>query len=332
VQRSVAIAPRNELVERGKFPGRANTVINFLPQGYEYVVERMGKYAYTAQPGFTVLLPVIDQIRYVIDKRELCLRVDPQEATTADNVKIHLGGNLYVRFVDSYCAAYGAEKPVYAVVQLAQSIMRTAVGTYNLDKLFSERTGLNISIKTAMTGPEGISKWGCEVLRFEVTDLSPSDPRVSESLNKQSVAERDRREMTITAGAQKTKVELEAEAYRFQQITKAEGDAQQVKLSADALAYSTQKAADAEAYRTEKQAEAEARRIQILAQALSENTLGEGAAKLLLSQQYITEFGRLAKEGNTMIIPSNLSDIATIIASGSAALTASTKKTESFRE
>jgi len=299
----------------------------FFPSGYEYVIERFGKYSFTAQPGLNILIPWIDTIAFVVDKRELCLRIDPQEATTADNVKIHLGGNLYVRFVDSHGAAYGAEKPIYAVIQLAQSIMRTAVGTYNLDKLFSERTGLNILIKDSMSGPDGIQKWGCEVLRFEVTDLAPSDPRVSDSLNKQSVAERDRREMTITAGAQKTKVELESEAYRFQQITKAEGDAQQVRLSADANAYSTQKAADAMAYSTERQAEAEAKRIEILAKAL-QSASGDETARFLLSQQYIKEFGHIAKEGNTLVVPHTLSDIASVIAAGTQALGHAKKSSE----
>jgi regulator of protease activity HflC (stomatin/prohibitin superfamily) len=278
----------------------------------------MGRYTRVAKPGLSLLVPFLHKVAYAVDKRELCFRIDPQEATTADNVKIHLGGNLYVRFTDSFLAAYGAERPIYAVVQLAQSVMRTAVGTYQLDKLFSERAALNTAVKEAMSGPDSAAKWGCEVLRFEVTDLEPTDRRVTDSLNKQSVAERERREMTITAEAQKQKVALESEAYRFQQITKAEGDAAQVKLAADAEAYRVQKEADARAYSTEKQAAAESMRLCALSTALGGS--GVDAAHLVLSQQYIGEFGHLAQKGNTLIVPQNLADVAGIIASGAQAL------------
>jgi len=305
LRRRSSLQPIDPLIETGQFESKPNKFINFLPAGYEYVIERFGKFSRVVLPGFTILLPIIDRIAYSVDTRELCLRIDPQDATSEDNVNITLGGNLYMRFIYAERAAYGASKPIYAAAQLAQSVMRSSVGSRKLDVLFKERSALNSEIKAALDGKDIVQKWGCEILRFEVTDLIPSDPTVKQSMNKQSIAERERREIQTTAEAAKKRVELEADAYKYKQMTEAEGDASKVRLQADAIAYSVQ-----------AQALAEAKRIEVLAKSL---TLGSGndAAKLLLSQQYIIEFGKLAKICSTLVVPQNLSDLSSMIAAGS---------------
>jgi len=305
--------PVDPLIMRGNFVSKHNTFINFLPAGYEYVIERFGKFSKVVSPGLTILIPIIERIAYSIDTRELCLRIDPQDATTEDNVNITLGGNLYMRFIDSERAAYGASKPIYAAAQLAQSVMRSSVGSRKLDVLYKERSALNYEIKSALDGKDIVKKWGCEILRFEVTDLIPSDPTVLQSMNKQSIAERERREIQTTAEAAKRRVELEADAYKYKQTTEAEGDAAKVRLQADAIAYSIQ-----------AQAIAEAKRVEVLGQSLA-GVSGNEAAKLLLSQQYIIEFGKLATHSNTLVVPQNLSDISSMIATGAAVYKNSSK-------
>ena len=134
----------------GQFPSIRNKFINFLPSGYDYVIERFGKFSTVRKPGLNILIPFIDRIAYVVDNRELCLRIDPERATTEDNVMVKLGGNLYIKFYNPENAAYGAFRPIYAVSQYAQSVMRTAVGDIELDKLFKEKGHLNLMVKKVL--------------------------------------------------------------------------------------------------------------------------------------------------------------------------------------
>ena len=297
----------------GRFPSMMNWGINFLPAGHEYVVERFGKFHSVQKPGLCLQIPFIDKFSYVVDTRELCIRIEPEIATSADNVFVTLGGNIYLRFFDTHNAAYGASKPLYAASQFAQSVMRTAVGDLNLDKLFSERGHLNTMVKAHME--EGIKKWGCEIIRFEITDLEPVDRAVKDSLHKQSTAERDRREIEITAGAHKKKVELEADAYKYQQVAEATGDAEKVKL-----------AADASAYEIEKKAKAQENSINMIGSALQGES-GDKVVKYLLSKDYIQEFGKLANQSNTMIIPQDMSNLASMIGTGYSVFDKITNKT-----
>lgn len=318
-------------IRYGKFPSRWNWGFNFLSDGHKYVIERAGKFHHVCDPGFATLIPWVDRIAYAVDVREICLVINPQHGTTADNVRVRLAGNLYVKFTDPKKAAYGAEKPIYAVAQFAESVMRTSVGSFMLDKLFSERHALNLAIREEME--KGAQEWGCQVIRFEVTDLVPADQHVTDSMNKQSVAERDRRQLTITAEAHKRETELKSEAYRFKQQAEAEGDAQKIRLNADARAYEVERQAQAEAtrvrlnaeakaYEMMQQADAESKRIQMIGQALQET--GPNTAQMLLSQQYINELGKFAGKGTTLILPQTMSDLGSVIATGMASFKAIT--------
>ena len=294
--------PNTVLLKTGKFTDRVNTCINFLPSGYQYVIERFGKFNRVAQPGLNIFIPLIDRISYMVEMRELCLRISPEQATTEDNVAVLLGGNIFIRFVDAEKAAYGSSTPISSVVQFAQAVMRTTVGGQRLDKLFSERTELNNKVIQALH--DGCGKWGCEILRFEITDLEPSDKTVAQSLHKQSTAERERREKIINAEAFKREIELKSDAYKYEQIIKAEGDAQNMKILADA-----------KAYETIREAEARETSINKIAAALAIEG-GPDAMRATLTAQYIRSLEIMgAQNKSTLIVPHNLGNIASALES-----------------
>ena len=296
---------RDERIQAGGFPSRTNTIINFLPQGNEYVIERFGKFNRIEQPGLRFLIPFVDRIAYSIDKREMCLRIDPALATTGDNVTVKISGNLFLKFHDPYKAAYGASNPIFASAQFAQSVMRTAVGDLELDRLFSERSILNNTVKENMQ--KGVSNWGCDIIRFEITDLAPVDEAVAQSLHKQSTADRERREKVITAEADKKQIELLADAYRYKQEQEAKGDSARRKINAEAQAYEIEQLAEAQKIGIEK-----------VNDALSKSS--KDTAQYLLSERYINEFGNIAKESTSLVIPQDLTQVAGVVAAGSKVL------------
>ena len=307
VQSSSSNKIDNKILRTGRFSSQINKVINFLPAGHNYVIERFGKFHKVATPGLNILVPFVDQIAYAVDTRELCLRIDPEAATTEDNVRVNLGGNLYLQFADAEKASYGASNPIYAVSQLAQSVMRSAVGKIKLDKLFSERNILNETVIKNLS-EDVVGKWGCKVLRFEITDLEAVDKAVIESLHKQSTAERDRREKVIAAEAyqrdteiraeaNKKKVELEADAYRYQKITHAQGEAESII----------------------KIAEAQKEGLRMLSEAVSVNG-GQTAVTTRLTEQYLATLKAFGEKGNTLIIPQNMGDVSAMLAMGKTVL------------
>ena len=253
------------------------------------------------QPGFNILIPFVQKI-HAVDRRELCFRIVPEIATTDDNVRIQIGGNLFVTFSNAEKAVYGASRPIYAVKQFAQSVMRTQVGQYKLDRLFSERNALNEGVRESVN--EGTAPWGCSVNRFEITDLEPCDRAVSESLHKQSTAERERRETIITAEANKKRIELDADAYAYQEKITAQGDAEKIKL-----------AAEAEAYRIERVSEAQKRSFELLGEGITSDESGN-VVPFLLSKDYIEKFGKIVGDSNTLILPQNMTDLSSMVGTG----------------
>ncbi len=208
-----------------------------------------------------------------------------------------MNGVLYIKFDDAELAAYGSSRPIFAVSQLAQSIMRTSVGSRTLDILFKERKTLNDDIKSAIDTKQNIHDLGVRINRFEIKDLHPTSQAVIDAMALQSVAVRTRRETIENAKALQNEIELKADAFKYQQEVEGQGEFERKKLQADG-----------NAYLIEKQALAEASRIEILKKSLDTNN-PEIVINLLLSQQYIKEFGNLAKAGTTLVIPQNVSDI-----------------------
>lgn len=274
-----------------------NSVINFLPAGRKYVIERFGKFHRIALPGLRFLVPLVDKIAYVVDDRELCFRIDPEQATTKDNVGVELGGNLYIQFCNAERAAYGATNPIYAVSQLAQSVMRSSVGGIQLDRLFAERAIINQLVVEHLSD-EVVGKWGCHVLRFEITDLCATDSVVADSLHKQSTAERDRREKIIAAEAHQQEVKLTADAYLYRQTTEAQGDANKIRVIAEAQANS----------------------VRAIAQAIQQPG-GQDAVATRLTQEYFKTLEQLGKSSHTtLVIPQNLADVSSMVAVGKTVL------------
>ncbi|XP_061468863.1 stomatin-like protein 2, mitochondrial [Rhineura floridana] len=276
-----------------------NTVILFVPQQEAWVVERMGKFHRILEPGLNFLIPLLDRIRYVQSLKEIVINVPEQSAVTLDNVTLQIDGVLYLRIMDPYKASYGVEDPEYAVTQLAQTTMRSELGKLSLDKVFRERESLNSSIVDAIN--QASDYWGIRCLRYEIKDIHVP-PRVKESMQMQVEAER-RKRATV----------LESEGTRESAINVAEGrkQAQILASEADKAEQVNQAAGEAKAILVRAQAKAEA--IRVVAAALAEQN-GNAAASLSVAEQYVSAFSKLAKETNTILLPSSTGDITSMVA------------------
>lgn len=275
-----------------------NTIIMFVPQQEAWIVERMGRFHRIMEPGLNILVPFIDKIKYVQSLKEIAIDVPKQSAITSDNVTLSIDGVLYLRITDPYRASYGVEDPEFAITQLAQTTMRSELGKMSLDKIFRERESLNVSIVDSIN--KASEAWGIACLRYEIRDIRlPS--RVHEAMQMQVEAERRKRaailesegsreaEINIAEGKRKSRI-LASEAERQEQINKASGEAAAMLAVADARA----------------------RGLQTVAKALQDLD-GKNAASLTLAEQYIDAFRNLAKTNNTLILPSNPSDVTALV-------------------
>jgi regulator of protease activity HflC (stomatin/prohibitin superfamily) len=207
-------------------------VLNICPQGSQMVVERLGKLHDIKDGGWFVAIPLIDEIRFVVDMREKALNIPPQSAITKDNVHVHVSGNLYCKFTSAEKAAYGSINPIYAVKQHAQSSMRAAIGELELDDILHARAHLNTLIKDSIQ--DSSSVWGLEVLRYEITTVSP-DKFITEAMDKQAAAERDRRKKVLEAEGDKRAAELESEGVKIRMKNESEGTLIKMRNEAEAL-------------------------------------------------------------------------------------------------
>ncbi|KAM9840863.1 stomatin-like protein 2, mitochondrial [Aulostomus maculatus] len=271
-----------------------NTVVLFVPQQEAWVVERMGRFHRILEPGLNFLIPLLDRIRYVQSLKEIVIDVPEQSAVTLDNVTLQIDGVLYLRILDPFKASYGVEDPEYAVTQLAQTTMRSELGKLTLDKVFRERESLNSNIVHSIN--QASDEWGIRCLRYEIKDIHVP-PRVKESMQMQVEAERKKR-ATV----------LESEGTREAAINVAEGRKQaQILASEGQKAEQINKAAG-EAQAVLAKAEAKAKAIRLLSVALTEQN-GNAAASLSVAEQYVSAFSNLAKESNTILLPSNTGDV-----------------------
>ncbi|XP_060918026.1 stomatin-like protein 2, mitochondrial [Labrus mixtus] len=271
-----------------------NTVVLFVPQQEAWVVERMGRFHRILEPGLNFLIPLLDRVRYVQSLKEIVIDVPEQSAVSLDNVTLQIDGVLYLRILDPFKASYGVEDPEYAVTQLAQTTMRSELGKLTLDKVFRERECLNSNIVHSIN--QASDDWGIRCLRYEIKDIHVP-PRVKESMQMQVEAERKKR-ATV----------LESEGTREAAINVAEGQKQaQILASEGEKAENINKAAG-EAQAIMAKAEAKAKAICVLSEALTEHN-GNAAASLSVAEQYVSAFSNLAKESNTILLPSNSGDI-----------------------
>lgn len=268
----------------------ANTVVKFVPQQQAWVVERMGKFHRVLEPGVNFLIPFIDRIQYVQSLKESAVQIDNQAAITSDNVTLHLDGVLYVKVFDPYRASYGVDEAQYAITQLAQTAMRSEIGKLTLQDVLRERQTLNELITATIN--EAADAWGIKCLRYEIKDIQPPKD-VLEAMHRQVSSERAKRAEI-----------LESEGHRQAAVNRAEGEKQMNVLNAEGVA----------------------RSIELIAKAIRENELGKDAVSLQLAQQYIDAFGKLAKEGTSVVVPAKLDDIGGMVAGGVSIFDAIRKK------
>ena len=269
-----------------------------VPQKTAFIVERLGKYRCTLEAGFHILVPFIDRIAYRHTLKEQAIDVPPQECITKDNIAVSVDGILYMQVMDPAKASYGIGNYLFATTQLAQTTMRSEMGKLDLDRSFEERMSINAAIVAAVD--KASDPWGIKVTRYEIKNITP--PRtIRDAMEKQMRAEREKRAMIA-----------ESEGERQAKINRAEGEKQEaINLS------------EGERQRKINEAEGRAREILLVAEAQAEGIRKVAAAiksegglesvNMQLAQQYLAQFGNLAKTNNTMIIPSDLANVAGVI-------------------
>jgi regulator of protease activity HflC (stomatin/prohibitin superfamily) len=270
-----------------------------VPQQSAYVVERLGKFSGTLQAGFHILYPFFDVIRYRHSLKEIAIDIPEQICITRDNVQVGIDGVLYLRVLDPERASYGIQNYSFAIIQLAQTTLRSEVGKIELDRTFEERTNINISVVSELD--KASEAWGIKVLRYEIKNITPPQD-VLAAMEKQMRAEREKR-ATI----------LNSEGARDSAINNAEGQKQQVIKASEARKQQQINEAEGQGAAILTVASATAEGIRRVAEAIGAPG-GLEAVQLRVAEQYIREFGNLAKTGNTMIIPANVTDVASMIA------------------
>jgi len=278
---------------------RTNTLVNMCHQGTVMVVERFGKYSHQVNPGLFIAIPFVDRL-HSIDIRETVINISPQSAITKDNVRIELCGSLYVQFNDSYKALYGAKRPLFAVVQQAQSVMRSCVGKMEMDDIFHNRAELNDSVRVGIQNASEF--WGLTVNRYEVTDITP-DPEIAKAMDLQAAAERHRREKVKAAQAEKESTILISEGKRLQMINEADGDAQKVIRNAEAKAEALKK----------------------IARILEGSEEAKRAMEFDISEKYFGYLQKLGQSPSTVFLPSDVSNVNQVVATGIASFRALSK-------
>ena len=271
-----------------------------VPQRSVYIVERLGKYSRTLEAGFHVLIPFIDKIAYKQNLKEQAIDVASQICITKDNIAVEVDGILYLQVIDPQKASYGIDNYKFAVVKISQTTMRSIIGKMELDKTFEERETVNGSIVEAVDKASG--PWGIKVSRYEVKNISPPQS-IKDAMEKQMRAEREKRALIA-----------ESEGDKQAKINRAEGDKQEAIARSEGEKQRRINEAAGRAAEIEMVAVATAKGITEIAASINAEG-GMNAVNLRIAEQYLTEFGKLAKTNNSMIVPADLSDIAGIISS-----------------
>ena len=269
-----------------------------VPQNTAYIVERLGRYHSTLEAGFHILIPFFDRIAYRHTLKEQAIDVPPQECITKDNIAVSVDGILYMQVMDPAKASYGIGNYLFATTQLAQTTMRSEMGKLDLDRSFEERTAINAAIVSAVD--KASDPWGIKVTRYEIKNITPPQT-IRDAMEKQMRAEREKRAMIA-----------DSEGERQPKMNRAEGERQQAIALSEGERARRINEAEGRAKEITLVAEAQAEGIRKVATALNEPG-GLNSVNMQLAQQYLAQFGNLAKQNNTMIIPSDLANVAGVI-------------------
>ena len=282
--------------------------IRVVPQQKAWVVERLGRFHGILAPGLNFVVPFLDRIAYRHDLRETPLDVAPQVCITKDNTQLHVDGILYYQVTDPRLASYGSTNYILAITQLAQTTLRSVIGRMELDRTFEERDQINTAVVAALD--DAAPNWGVKVLRYEIKDLTPP-AEILRAMQAQITAEREKRAVIATSEGRRQEQINVAQGAREAAIAKSEGEKQAEINNAQGQAAAILSIA-----------EANAKAIRQVAEAIA-SPGGIGAVNLKVAEQYIEQFGNLARTTNTLILPANVGDIAGMIATAMSVVSAS---------
>ena len=268
-----------------------------VPNQIVYVIERLGKYSRTLGAGFHILVPFIDRVAYRHILKEQAVDVPPQNCITKDNISVEIDGILYMRVIDPVKASYGIMDYRFAIIQLAQTTMRSEIGKIELDRTFESRENVNISIVNSID--EASSPWGIKLTRYEIKNIEPPQT-IREAMEKQMRAERVKREqIAISEGDKQAKINR-AEGDKQEAIKKSEGE--RIRMENEALG---------KAAAIFEVAKATGQGIGEIAKAINQPG-GKDAVSLRIATDWIQSFANLAKTTNSMIVPTNVADLASV--------------------
>ncbi|WP_348944517.1 stomatin-like protein [Chitinibacter sp. FCG-7] len=281
-----------------------------VPQQSAIIIERLGRFRAVLAPGLNWVIPFVDRVAYKHSLKEIPLDVPSQVCITRDNTQLQVDGILYFQVLDPRLASYGTSDYVLAISQLAQTTLRSVIGKLELDKTFEERDEINRTVVAALD--EAATSWGVKVLRYEIKDLTPPQA-ILHSMQQQITAEREKRaRIAQSEGVKQEQINL-ATGQREAAIQKSQGDMQAAinQSEGERQAQINRATGEAEALRLVAHATAEA--IGAVAKAI-EQPGGVQAINLKVAEQYVSAFGNIAKEGNTMLLPGNAADVSSMIA------------------
>ena len=274
-------------------------IVVVVPQQNAYVVERLGRFSGVLEAGMHILIPFMDVVRYRHLLKEQAMDIPEQVCITKDNVQVAVDGVLYLRVLDAERASYGISNYNFAITQLAQTTLRSEIGKIDLDRTFEERTYVNTQVVTEVD--KASEAWGVKVLRYEIKNITPPQDILA-AMEKQMRAEREKRAVV-----------LQSEGERDAAINSAEGQKQQVIKASEAKKQQQINEAEGQAAAILAVAKATAEGIRSVAGSIQAEG-GFEAVQLRVAEQYLAQFGNLAKTGNSLVIPSNLADVGSMIA------------------